>query len=991
MSSAAHVRAAAGLLLFGLLACEGRGAPEDTRTGQLPSSTTSEGHSASLDSLMAAGAGAYSAGDFEMARKLLHEALGVAGRGADSTQVARILTSLGLASYRLGDYEEARRLGEGALELKLRLHHHETLFRSYNALGLLAWNEGRLFDASDHYEKAFEVAEARRDTASLAKVSNNLGLLLTELGDFPEARRRFLDGLNASRAAGDAVVEGRVLNNLGMLDYEVGNPLSAIAFVQQARPVLRAAGDVTGEQNALGQLGVAYAAIGEPGRSIAYLDSALQQSRVQGLRQEEAGNLELLGERYHGAGDFGRALELYAEAQAINRELGLALEMGTDLRAEAEIHAALGNLGTARELADRALEIHRRAGARFEELRDLLMLAELAHEDGRSEETSLHLAAARQLAERLEAPRAWAGVALSRARLAEREEDALQVLRVLDAATRELSVGGYGTAWELHALKARAHARLGALDSAAAAGRRAMAAVERVRGQFGSGALRTSYTSERATAYWDLVDVLLLLGLTEEAFEVADAARGRALLEQLAASPSAGPGSGATVRMLAEGERHLLRQIDSLLVWIDELSDTAGPDARADLEADLERLNAQLQRARADYEAALVRAEELDPVGLTLAGGRRQSAARVKSALRPGEVLLQYLVMPEKTVTFVVTRDAVRVFETRITRANLASRVRVARDLLARRSPHTQRGYAALEALYETLIAPAARAGSLDSAVRLIIVPQGELNYLPFAALRDVREGIYLAERYVVTNLPSAAALPVLREREKAGTNVATAGAAAFAPYPEELPATSQEVSVFRQQLSGASVYLSGRATESNFRRSLAEGAIVHAATHGILNARSPMFSRIELARGSGDRSSDDGRFEVHELMRVSVTSPLVFLSGCETGVGAAWSTAFERGEDYATLAQAFLYAGASNVIATLWRVEDEGAAAFAESFYRHLRSRSAAESLAAAQREMIAHPRYGEPYYWAPYRLSGTGELVVSSAQESGPMSVRH
>ena len=97
-----------------------------------------------------------------------------------------------------------------------------------------------------------------------------------------------------------------------------------------------------------------------------------------------------------------------------------------------------------------------------------------------------------------------------------------------------------------------------------------------------------------------------------------------------------------------------------------------------------------------------------------------------------------------------------------------------------------------------------------------------------------------------------------------------------------------------------------------------------------------------------------------------------MFLSGCETGAGQAWSSSFARGEDYATLATAFLYAGASNVVATLWRIEDQGAATFAVRFYYHLKRHSPTDALALAQRDLIRSDRYEAPYYWAGYRLAG-------------------
>jgi CHAT domain-containing protein len=133
------------------------------------------------------------------------------------------------------------------------------------------------------------------------------------------------------------------------------------------------------------------------------------------------------------------------------------------------------------------------------------------------------------------------------------------------------------------------------------------------------------------------------------------------------------------------------------------------------------------------------------------------------------------------------------------------------------------------------------------------------------------------------------------------------------------------------------------------------------------------MFSRVMFQPG-GVSGTDDGRLEVHELLGMRIGAALVFLSGCETGLGAAWSTRYAQGEDYATLAQAFLYAGAQNVLATLWRIEDRGAAVVAERFYQGLRSHPPVEALANAQRALIESAEYAAPYYWAAYQISGSG-----------------
>src|SRR4030095_6214143 len=88
------------------------------------------------------------------------------------------------------------------------------------------------------------------------------------------------------------------------------------------------------------------------------------------------------------------------------------------------------------------------------------------------------------------------------------------------------------------------------------------------------------------------------------------------------------------------------------------------------------------------------------------------------------------------------------------------------------------------------------------------------------------------------------------------------------------------------------------------------------------------------------------------------------------------WSTQFDAGQDYTTIAQALLFAGARNVVATLWRIDDQGAARFASRFYAAQHTLGAPEALARAQREMIADPdpRWRSPSLWAADEVSGGG-----------------
>ena len=974
-------RLAAVVVIAGVITgCSDSPAGRDVRASLTPTalSAANPAHLNRIDPLIARGESAYAGGEIDRARAVWKLALSESRAIGDPPSEARILTWLGLAAYRLGDYAESRALGERALSLKLKHELSSDLFKSYNALGLLAWNEGRLQDAILLFQKATAVARASGDQASLAKAANNVGLVLSDFGDFAQARVGFEEAYRAGIVLNDTLIQGRALTNIGMLDVETGDPGSAIPRLIRAMSLSNAVGDRTGLQNSLGQMGLAYDRMGEPRLALAALDSALMLSRRQGLKQEVASNLELIASLHREAGRLRQALRLYREANLINREVGLDVENGTNLRSSAEIQALLGRSDLAKANAKAALGIHRSTGARVQEIRDLLLLADLESTQGGSVSVARGwLDDADRISKTLGARTARAEVALGKAVIADRAGSFREVLRTLRGAQSDMSAGGYRSEWAASAMMARAYAGLSQLDSAAIEGKRAIVAVERVRGKFGSGFLRTSFLADKAVPYGDLVDVLLRQGRTSEAFEVADAARSRALLENAGATNHDGGAGGATIRALGDGES-ILRRIDVLISLLDAIEETPPSERNAETAARTRSLSAELSATRSSYEALMVRVSERDAAGSAMLGSRTVSISEVQRALGPDEALVEFLVAPERLVVFVVTRVGVRSVSENMSRADLERRVRIALDLLGKRSTPASTSSSILAGLRATLLGPAEGTGLLRNARRLVIVPHGVLAYVPFAALRNGRAGRYLIEDYSLTYLPSAAALAVLRATPAFSRSgpVAMQGIA-FAPFSAALPGSAREARAFTRAVRGGASVVGGAATERQVRSALARSGIVHIATHGVMNPRNPMFSRIEMAKGSG-AVDDDGRLEVHELLGLRLGVRLVFLSGCETALGID-SNQHAAGEDYATLAQAFLYAGASSVAATLWRIGDDGAAEFAARFYSRLSGMAAPEALAAAQRELIRDKRFGNPYYWAAYQIGGADEFVNS------------
>lgn len=914
----------------------------------------------------------YAAAAFEAARDLWRTELAEAWSRGDSARAARLLTSIGLASYNLEDYRDARRDGEAALALKQRLGMRSDLFRSYNALGLLAWAEERLEDAAALFGQARASAEAVGDRLGVAKAMGNMGQVHRDRGEALLAQEGFAALAVVSRELGDSVSLGRALSNLAMADLLLGDPVAALAAAEEARRLARAIGDAVAEENALGQMATAYAALGQPQRALATIDSALMLAEANGLRRRQAEDLKLLGDYYAAAGDHRRALDQYGQAQAVHNDLGLLQEQGSTMRDEARSYRALGHADSAQARARRALAIHRLGGFRAAEFDDLLLLADLAGDRGDGEGAAAVLRQAGGLAREMGTPLPVARAAIGSARAHDRFERSEAVLAALDSANQSVGLLPEDERWEPDALRARAYARLGRLDAAEGAGRRATSVIEGIRAGYGSGALRTSYLAGRAAVYADLVVVLLAAGRTEAAFEVADAARGRALLEHLIAARREVEGGAGPTGDLMRGEL-LLRRIDELTAQLRRLADEPQGERGAGELTRTRSLEDRLAEARAEYEALMSRLAAGPTGEATLLGAARMRVAEVQRSLRPGELLVEYFVGPDRLHLFALSPSRLHHLSQPVPAGQVASRVRLARELAAR-PDLPEASDAVLEELYRLLVEPLDTLVPLDSVGRLVMVPHGPLVYLPFAALRN-REGGPLVQQHAVMVLPSAASLTALRSRATSRAGQTRRVAVAVAPLPSELPASRTEAADVRRALRGRA--LIGRsAGEAAVRKALARADVVHFATHGILNPVNPMFSRLELAPGTSGRSQDDGRLEVHELLGLRITAGLVFLSGCETGRGAAWRTGFEQGEDYVTLGQAVLYAGAANVVATLWRVDDPAAAAFAARFYRALEGGDVVEALAEAQRSMLSQPAYRAPYYWAGYQVSGSGTL---------------
>ncbi len=371
-----------------------------------------------------------------------------------------------------------------------------------------------------------------------------------------------------------------------------------------------------------------------------------------------------------------------------------------------------------------------------------------------------------------------------------------------------------------------------------------------------------------------------------------------------------------------------------------------------------------------DRAAMLALAEGRPAAALAYVERGRVSFAPVRGPGRPSAVLrsppgatvLEMALIGDTLLAWTVSDTVVRVARTTVSRRELLRTVEEARLALHPR---------ALEALYDRLVRPsAARLGPAGST--LVLIADGELAGVPFAALRDRERGRYLVQDHPLRFAASLGDPVRPASRPAPGTPVLLVADPAFDPagFPEldRLPGAAAEVGALARQYGGARVLAGAAVRDRALASLLGTAGIVHYAGHAVFDDERPEQSYLVLApepRGGASRLTA-ARIERMELRGVR----LVVLSACQTARGQGG-----RSGGFAGLAGAFMAAGAGGVVGSLWPLDDRATRPLMESFHRAYRDGGdAARALREAQLGMLRSrdPALSAPSAWAGVRYMG-------------------
>jgi CHAT domain-containing protein len=361
----------------------------------------------------------------------------------------------------------------------------------------------------------------------------------------------------------------------------------------------------------------------------------------------------------------------------------------------------------------------------------------------------------------------------------------------------------------------------------------------------------------------------------------------------------------------------------------------------------------------ADSSRANVLTRSLVPTGASRSGRLVENIQR--QAKVTNSVFLFYWLAPARSYLWVITARALQTIalpDERSIAQDVASYLAVVvdekRDPLLDSNPVAKR-------LYQTLIEPAA--AWLPRGARVVVVPDGPLHNLNFEMLVSGKpEPHYWIQDALIFIAPSLGILQRLAHSPAASQRALLVGDPLPAPGYPALPHAAVELSNVQRRFPGRTAVYQGAAATVDSYRAAEPGnfSTIHFAAHAEANPLSPLDSAIILSP-QGDRY----KLYARDLADIPITADLVTISACQGAGARAYS-----GEGLVGFAWAFFQAGARNVVAGLWDVNDATTAEIMNSFYERV---AAGEPYADALREAklrMLETAARKPYYWAPFQL---------------------
>jgi CHAT domain-containing protein/tetratricopeptide (TPR) repeat protein len=866
--------------------------------------------------------------------------------------------------------------------------------------------------ALDLYEQALAMRRQIDDRRGEVETLNGIAIVHTIRGETEKALELFNSVIATRLSLGDRSGRAASLSNLANVHTLRSDNRAAADTLEQARALAATTQNPRLETQILTNLARAYALLSDFQKALEYSQHGLDSARKVGDERTESALLNNLGTYYQYLGDYTRAHNYFQQAIELKTKIH-------DLKGQATVLTNFGWLSRASHDYDDALKRFQEAMALIPTVGDRLLEGNILNNIGDTYCDKENFTTAlenydKAMGVRIAIGDRWGEVytrnGFGRAYLGlKRNTEAIASYERAVSLAREIEDRN----GELGALSGLAHAQraLGELDKAHESIESALEILERARAKVILPELRTSYVAQYQDDYDFAVDVLMQLddqrprsGFSAKALEMHERGMARSLVEMLSEA-KASINNGVPAE-LAGRERAIREKLSAAVEQrIRAQFGKVGQNSAAALDVNI----AGLSR---DYEQVESEIRTTSPAYAALTQPVPPSTTEIQAEIEGDEtVFLEYALGAERSYGWLVSRASVKSFELP-PKKNIEALARHYYELLSDRTVALRRDDSEVRKvgleLGKALLGPMAPS---IRGKRLVFIPTGALCYVPFEALGDPdseREFIPLIARHVISNLPSASVLPLLRVQIPGPNSQRRRVAIVADPVFERsdsrvrssvgqtTQAETRDVEISGDSARGKQLMSLGRLAFSrqeaesiysiygpkesekllDFQASLAkilspdlaDYQMVHLATHGLFDSEHPERSALVLSLVDPAGNPQPGLLKMSDIFNLNLPADLIVLSACQSALGTDI-----KGEGLVGLTRAFMYAGGKRVVASLWRVDDLATAELMRSFYAELaRGDNPVSALRTAKLRLLKKRTWSSPYYWAPFVFQG-------------------
>jgi CHAT domain-containing protein/tetratricopeptide (TPR) repeat protein len=896
-------------------------------------------------------------------QSLAEKAIQIHERVGNKTGLSEALWVLGRTFFNTGNFDRSLELGQRALKLTEETKNQKGMVLNLNLLGIVNHILGNYAQAVNCYERALTIVEQLNDREAAGMTFSNLGQVYSDQGKHDLALERY--GKSLAIAKEIKHKHGMAINllSIALIRWRQGQYSDALKEMNEALQIWEENGDRQGVAIALANIGGVYSDIGNDDLALQQYQRSVKLSKETGDKFSLVGSLNSIGQIYAKQQQYQTALNYYSESFRL-------LEETVDKQEISINYLSLGNMKEQMENFPAALEDYKKSLEMAEQMGDAQLQA-----------------------------RAFLGLGSVHYRLGMLNQAANNVSQSIRISQQMDHVEILSSAFHMLGL---VYSKLERKEEARKSMEKAITVIEGSRNELQLPEEKAGFLEERLTVYEDLIQLLTHMGRHSEAFQYAERSKARAFLDLLTEAKIY-PEKDLKPELK---QKKLLLQASYAEIQkklrLEYAKDKSEPVTIQRLEGEfvqLEKQHIQLKREIRNQNPNYSALAHPQPIGIN----------DVRNLLDETTALLEYSSGKSSSYLFFATSKQLKVI-TLPGEKELSSQIEKLLDVIQKpdqmwqdlENAHTS--YVDISnRLYDILIKPVD--ADLAGKKMLLIVPDGTLNYLPFEVLLtnkpqtqkiDFSKLPYLIRRFQIHYAPSVSVLSaigsnLLLRKAKNSRELLAVADAIYGTQPGEtrgsyekdiygilkasvnlpsLPNTKLEVEQIADLYPKEKVTLliGKEANEKNIKQTeLRDYRLLHFAAHGIINEDQSEFSSLVLTME--EDGQEDGFLMMREVFDLKLNADLVTLSACRTALGQRL-----RGEGIQSLARAFLYAGTSSVLVSLWDVSDKSTAALMKRVYVNMKENRTNKTAAVskAKLKMIEDGTYSHPYYWAPFVLIG-------------------